>query len=68
MKEVIGKKISVKIKDRDDLGKTIEDKFTTVTGICIFCGYNYIISEFVIVIDRLPIFPSSFNDIVKIHD
>lgn len=68
MKDLTGKKISVRIKDRDNLGKIIEGKFTTVTGICIFCGYNNIISEFAIVINRMPIFPSSFDDIVKIYD
>jgi hypothetical protein len=63
MEQLIGKKIKVCINDRDFSGKILPTKFTFVTGVCTFAGYNDIIGEWQVTINRTPIFPIQFKDV-----
>jgi hypothetical protein len=63
MEQLIGKKIRVKIPDRDIIGKLEPNKFTFVTGICTFAGYNEYLEDYQITIGRMPIFPIQFKDV-----
>ena len=64
---LLGKLITIKINERDESGKIILDKFTTIKGNCQFFGYNNIIDHNQITIDRIPIFPFKESDILKIE-
>jgi len=63
MKQLIGKKIKVKINDRNLTGAVIPNQFTTIVGICTFAGYNEVLEDWQITVDRTPIFPIQFKDI-----
>ena len=63
----LGKIITIKINDRDESGKIIPDKFTTVKGKCQFFGYNNILEHNQITIDRIPIFPFDERQIIKVE-
>lgn len=67
MESLLRKLITVKINDRDEYGKIIPDKFTTIKGICSFFGYNDSIESYQITINRVPIFPINKSDILKIE-
>jgi hypothetical protein len=60
----VGKKISIKINDRDDLGKIDKMKTTKITGLCIFAGYNSSLDKNQITVNRMPIFE---EDIVSVN-
>jgi hypothetical protein len=59
----LGKKVRVKINDRDINGKLIWNKFTFIEGKCTFIGNNNILNLLQITIDRTPIFPVKEEDI-----
>jgi hypothetical protein len=61
MEQLIGKKIKVRINDRDFSGKIIPNKFTFISGECTFAGYNKYIEEWQVTIGRTPIFPIQFK-------
>jgi hypothetical protein len=63
MEHLIGKKIRVRIPDRNIIGKIETNRFTFVTGICTFAGYNEYLEDYQITIDRTPIFPIQFKDV-----
>jgi hypothetical protein len=67
MKELIGKRIRVRINDRDDKGQTIANKFCFIFGTCTFAGYNKSLDVWQVTVDRMPIFPIQFKD-VKLLD
>jgi hypothetical protein len=67
MKQLIGKKITVRINDRDSVGKSIPNKFTTVSGICNFAGYNTLLDVWQVTVNRIPIFPIQFKDVQIIN-
>ena len=63
MEQLIGRTVRVKILYRDDVGKTIPNKFTYISGKCQFAGYNKWLDVWQITIDRMPIFPIQFKDV-----
>jgi hypothetical protein len=63
LEQLIGKKIRVRILDRDNVGKEIPNRFTTIKGICTFAGKNQILDVYQVTIDRTPIFPIQFKDV-----
>lgn len=67
MESLLRKLVTVKINDRDESGKIIPDKFTTIKGICSFFGYNELLDYYQITINRVPIFPINKSDILKIE-
>jgi hypothetical protein len=67
MEQLIGKKITVRINDRDSVGKQIPNKFTTVSGICTFAGYNTLLGVWQVTVNRIPIFPIQFKDVQIIN-
>lgn len=66
MKELVGKIVTVKVLDRDEKGKKIPKKFTTMKGLCTFFGKN-LLGQTTITIGRTPLFPITYSDIVKIE-
>lgn len=64
---LLGKLITIKINDRNESGKIISDKFTTIKGKCEFIGYNNILNHNQITINRMPIFPFDESQIIKIE-
>jgi hypothetical protein len=65
MKGLVGKVVTIRINDRDEKGKLIKDKSTTIKGLCSFYGEN-LLGELTITLNRTPIFPFSDRDIVRI--
>jgi hypothetical protein len=63
MEQLIGKKIKVRVNERDFSGKTLMNRFTFVVGICKFAGWNDLIGEWQVTIGRTPIFPIQFKDV-----
>lgn len=63
MEHLIGKKIKVRINDRDFSGKIIHNKFTSIIGVCTYAGYNKFIGEWQVTVNRTPIFPIKFKDV-----
>ena len=63
MEELIGKRIRVRINDRDESGQIIHDKFCFVYGMCTFAGYNKILDVWQVTVNRMPIFPIQFKDV-----
>lgn len=63
MEKFIGKKVSVRINDRDEKGKVLKNRFKYITGICYFTGYNSFLKVNQITIGRMPIFPVKEKDI-----
>lgn len=63
LEQLIGKKVRVRINDRDFSGKVIPTKFTSIVGICTFAGKNAVLDTFQITVDRTPIFPIQFKDV-----
>lgn len=63
MEQLIGKNIIVRINDRDGMGKVIPNKFTTISGICTFAGYNSLLDVWQVTVGRTPIFPIQFKDV-----
>lgn len=63
MEQLIGKRIKVKIVDRDTMGKLTPNRFTHITGICTFAGFNEILSVWQVTLGRTPIFPIQFKDV-----
>lgn len=66
MEQLIGKRLRVRINDRDESGKELQNKFCFVFGICTFAGYNEILEVWQVTINRMPIFPISFKDVTII--
>lgn len=64
LSNLIGKSVTVRINDRDNNGKKIWNKFTTITGKCYYAGYNKALGCNQITIDRTPIFPIKEEDII----
>ena len=65
MKALVGKVVTIRINDRDEKGRTVKNKFTTIKGICSFYGKN-LLGELTITLNRTPIFPFSDRDIVRV--
>lgn len=63
MEELLGKRIRVRINDRDENGQTMFDKFCFVYGTCTFAGYNKVLDVWQVTVDRMPIFPIQFKDV-----
>lgn len=63
----IGKRVSVQLNDRDFKGNRVWNKYTTVIGICTHIGYNDILKENQINIDRSPFFIDSWDRIKLIE-
>lgn len=63
MEHLLGKRIRVRINDRDEVGKILSNRFTYISGICTFAGYNKSIGEWQVTLDRTPIFPIQFKDV-----
>jgi hypothetical protein len=63
LQQLIGRKIKVRINDRDFSGKPLPNKFTYVVGICTFAGFNKNIGEYQVTVNRMPIFPIQFKDV-----
>lgn len=61
--QLIGKRVKIRINDRDMNGKTIPFKFTHIVGKCVFAGYNSYLEVYQVTIDRTPIFPIQFKDV-----
>ena len=61
--DFINKKVTIQIPFRDEKGKVIDRKFTEVTGICSFYGYNDILNCTQITLNRMPIYPINLNQI-----
>lgn len=61
--QLIGKKVRVRINDRDMNGKVLPNVFTHIEGKCYFAGYNTLLDVYQITIDRTPLFPIQFKDI-----
>lgn len=67
MESLLGKLITIKINDRDESGKIIPNKFTTIKGKCQFFGYNKILNHNQITINRMPIFPFDESQIINVE-
>lgn len=65
---MVGEKVTIKILDRDESGKILTNKYTNITGICTFVGYNDILNVNQITINRMPIFPFDNSMLIKIHN
>ena len=65
MENLVGKTVTVRILDRDEKGKEIKGKYTTIKGKCTFYGKNFFDQE-CITLDRTPIVPITKKDIIKI--
>jgi hypothetical protein len=63
MEQLIGKKLRVRINDRDERGVVMKNRFTHINGICTFIGFNENIGEWQVTLGRTPIFPIEFRDI-----
>jgi hypothetical protein len=63
LNQLIGKRVRVRINDRDNFGKTLHNKFTYISGICKFAGYNKYLDVYQITVDRTPIYPIQFKDV-----
>lgn len=59
--------VTVRINDRDNKGKIIQNKYTSIRGKCYFYGYNQYLECNMIVINRTPIFPITEEDIIKVE-
>ena len=59
----LSKKISVKINDRDDLGKIDQNNYTFIIGYCTFAGYNINLNINQITINRMPLFEDEIFDV-----
>lgn len=67
LESFLGKLITIKINDRDESGKIISNKFTTIRGKCEFIGYNRVLEEYQITLNRMPIFPFKESDILNVE-
>lgn len=63
LEQLIGKRVRVRINDRDFRGRVITTKFTTIVGVCTFAGMNDLLGVFQITVGRTPIFPIQFKDV-----
>jgi hypothetical protein len=59
----IGRILSVKINDRNNLGKIDKNKFTFIIGYCTFAGYNINLNVNQITINRMPLFEDEIFDV-----
>ena len=59
----LGKKVSVLINDRDIYGKKVWNKYTPIVGICTNIGYNTILKENQITVDRTPVFVEDWSKV-----
>jgi hypothetical protein len=63
LQQLIGKKIKVRINDRDFRGKINPNKFTFIFGECTFAGYNDVLDVYQVTVGKTPIFPIQFKDV-----
>jgi len=61
---LIGKSVTVRINARDNEGKIIWNKFTSITGKCRFAGYNEALGCYQVTVNNTPIFPIKEQDIL----
>lgn len=60
--------MKVLVHERDNVGKVIPNKFTTVVGICTFIGINEHLGWLQVTVDRYPIQIRSLDDVKELKD
>jgi hypothetical protein len=66
-KDLIGKTVTVRIPERDHVGKVIPHKYSSIKGKCVHYGVLPALGVKSITIGRTPVFPITDNDILKVE-